>query len=104
MSASNGGAPGFGPMPALAPHVPGPAGGIALGALRMECATALQHLYGWLQAAIPQQPQLATVIPSLVQAVQLYRAGQDDACAAQLQSVIVHLHQTRALQPTLPPL
>jgi hypothetical protein len=44
------------------------------------------------------------VIPPLVQAVQLYRAGLDDACAAQLQGVIAQLHQTRALRPTLPPL
>ena len=103
MSASNGGA-GFGALPELVRSSTGPAGGAAATALRLECATALQHLYRWLQVAVPQQPELATMIPPLVQAVQLYRAGQDDACAAQLQSVIAQLHHTRALRPALPPL
>lgn len=98
------GSAGLGGLPDLAQSSIGLAGGTATEALRMECATALQHLYRWLQVAVPQQSQLATVIPPLVQAVQLYRAVQDDACAAQLQSVIVQLHQTRALRPTLPPL
>ncbi|WP_146087289.1 hypothetical protein [Thermomonospora echinospora] len=90
----------YGALPEQLRSVAGP----ATGPLRGQCATALQHLYGWLQVAVPQQPQLATAIPPLVQAVQLYRAGLDDACAAQLQWVIAQLHQTRVLRPTLPPL
>ncbi|MEU6413091.1 hypothetical protein [Microbispora sp. NPDC046933] len=45
----------------------------------------LQRLYGWLQASLPQAPQVAGIIPLLVQAVQLYRAGRYDACLAQIQ-------------------
>lgn len=103
MSASNGGV-SFGAKPERVGPVGGQFVGLAAGSLRAECATALRYLYGWLQVAIPQQPQLATVVPPLVQAVELYRGGQDDACAAHLQSVIMQLHRARALRPTLPPL
>lgn len=91
-------------MPERVGTVGGQVAGLAAGSLRAECATALRYLYGWLQIAIPQQPQLAAVVPPLVRAVELYRGGQDDACAGHLQSVIMQLHQARVLRPTLPPL
>ncbi|MEZ0076198.1 hypothetical protein [Planotetraspora sp. GP83] len=65
------------------PEQPGP-----LGPLQAQCAVTLQQLYGWLQASLPQAPQIAGVIPLLVQAVQMYRIGRHEACMAQIQSVL----------------
>ncbi|WP_214103677.1 hypothetical protein [Acrocarpospora catenulata] len=79
--------PGMGPAPA------GPA--------LMQCAVALQQLYGWLQAAIPQAPQYAGAVPLAVEAVRLYRNGQPEACLAQIQAVFDFIG--RGGQPYLPP-
>jgi hypothetical protein len=70
------------------------------GVSQAQCAITLQRLYGWLQAALPQSPQVAGIIPLVVQAVQLYRAGQHDACMAQIQSVLGIIN---AGHPNLPP-
>lgn len=87
-----GAAPGtaMGPVPGR-PMTPGPS--------QVHCAVTLQRLYGWLQASLPQAPQLAGLIPLLVQAVQLYRSGQYEACLAQLQAV---LGVVNSGQPTVP--
>jgi hypothetical protein len=100
MSATNGGVGLGGALPGpagLTGLAAGPVPGLAAGSLQMQCAAMLQRLYGWLQVAVPQQPQLAAVIPPLVQAVQLYRVGLYEPCAAQLQSVIGMLNQARAI-------
>ncbi|MET8000911.1 hypothetical protein [Nonomuraea glycinis] len=52
-----------------------------------QCATALQQLYGWLQAAVPQAPQFAAAVPATIEAVRLYRSGHYDQCLAQIQLV-----------------
>ncbi len=71
--------------------VTSPAMGVATGhpapvaPLQAHCAVTLQRLHGWLQASLPQAPQVAGIIPLLVQAVQLYRSGRYDACLAQIQ-------------------
>lgn len=72
-----------GPAMAPGPGRPGPS-----GLLQVHCAMSLQQLYGWLQATIPQAPQVAGIVPLVVRAVQLYRAGQHEACVAQIQSVL----------------
>lgn len=68
---------------------------------QVHCAVTLQQLYSWLQASLPQAPQLAGVIPLLVQAVQLYRAGQYEACLAQLQAVLGIVNSGRPTVPLL---
>jgi hypothetical protein len=91
------------PGPAMAPgsERPTPPGPMqAPGPLQAHCAMTLQGLYGWLQAALPRSPQLAGVVPLVVQAVRLYRAGQHEACAVQLQSVIGIVNAGR---PGMPP-
>jgi hypothetical protein len=104
MSATNGSVGLGGAVPGLTGLTAGPVPGFAAWSFQLQCAAMLQRLYGWLQVAVPQQPQLAAVIPLLVQAVQLYRVGQYELCAAQLQPVIGMLNQARAVQPALPPL
>ncbi|MGN9836584.1 hypothetical protein ACTMTI_00545 [Nonomuraea sp. H19] len=58
------------------------------GQLQQQCAMALMQLHAWLQATLPQAPQLAEVIPLTIQAVRLYRSGQYEACLAQVQQVV----------------
>ncbi|MGN9786547.1 hypothetical protein ACTMTF_34350 [Nonomuraea sp. ZG12] len=65
-----------------------------------QCATALQQLYGWLQAAVPQAPQYANAVPATIEAVRLYRNGQYDQCLAQIQLVTGFIG--RGGQPTPP--
>ncbi|GLV50773.1 hypothetical protein TBS_13450 [Thermobispora bispora] len=67
---------------------------------QVRCAEALRHLYGWLRASLPQWPQVAGVIPSLVQGVRLYRNGQYEACLAHIQSVLgaINAGQTAPLR------
>ncbi|GAA4583704.1 hypothetical protein GCM10023194_21710 [Planotetraspora phitsanulokensis] len=72
-----------GPATTPDPGSPGPS-----GLLQVHCAMSLQQLYAWLQATVPQAPQVAGVVPLVVRAVQLYRAGQHEACVAQIQSVL----------------
>jgi hypothetical protein len=64
-----------------------PFGGVALAPQnpQQQCAMALMQLHGWLQATLPQAPQLAEAIPPMVQAVRLYRNLQFEACMAQVQ-------------------
>ncbi|WP_204017373.1 hypothetical protein [Sphaerimonospora thailandensis] len=71
----------------------------ALVPAQVQCAVTLQRLYAWLQMSLPQAPQVAGIIPLLVQAVQLYRAGQFEACLAQLQAVLGFVNSG---QPTVP--
>jgi|SRR4051812_4196331 len=59
--------------------------------LRAQCAMALQQLHGWLRATVPQVPQLAEAVPLTVQAVRMYRAGQFEACLAQIQTVVAQI-------------
>jgi hypothetical protein len=58
------------------------------GYVQAQCAMALRQLYGWLQATVPQTPQLSDAVLPAVQAVRLYRAGQGQACLAQVQAVL----------------
>ncbi|WP_169979978.1 hypothetical protein [Microbispora sp. H10836] len=69
--------------------------------LQAHCAVTLQRLYGWLQASLPQAPQVAGIIPLLVQAVQLYRAGRYDACLAQIQFALGVVTPGRPTVPLL---
>jgi hypothetical protein len=73
-------------------------------ALRQQAAALLQHVYRWLDAAIPVAPQLVAVVPMLVTAVHLYQAREYPACLNQVQVAIGALQQARATVPGLPPL
>ncbi|TQS20386.1 hypothetical protein [Microbispora hainanensis] len=92
--------------PGMGPVTP-PAVGVATGhpapvaPLQVHCAVTLQRLYGWLQASLPQAPQVAGIIPLLVQAVQLYRAGRYDACLAQIQFALGAVAPGRLTVPLL---
>lgn len=92
--------PGMGP-------VTSPAMGMATGQpapmapVQVHCAVTLQRLYGWLQASLPQAPQVAGMIPLLVQAVQLYRAGRYEACLAQIQYALGVVSPGRPTVPLL---
>ncbi|MFC0553690.1 hypothetical protein ACFFHJ_22615 [Planotetraspora thailandica] len=77
-------------------HIAGP----APTQLQLQCAVILLDLYGWLRAALPRSPQLAGIVPLVVQAVRLYRAGQHEMCVAQAQSVIAIINAGR---PGVPP-
>ncbi|GAA1021267.1 hypothetical protein Aple_059800 [Acrocarpospora pleiomorpha] len=71
------------------------------GPAQTQCAAALQRLYGWLQAVLPQAPQYTGAVPLAVEAVRLYRNGHYDACLAQIQQVADFIG--RGGQPYLPP-
>ncbi|MEN3534301.1 MULTISPECIES: hypothetical protein [Microbispora] len=92
--------------PGMGPVTP-PAVGVVTGhpapvaPLQAHCAVTLQRLYGWLQASLPQAPQVAGIIPLLVQAVQLYRAGRYDACLAQIQFALGVVTPGRPTVPLL---
>jgi hypothetical protein len=73
-------------------------------ALRQQAAALIQHTYRWLEAAIPDVPQLSAVVPTMVTAVQLYQAQQYPACLNQITAVIANLQQARGVFPTLRPL
>jgi hypothetical protein len=89
---------------------PGIAAPLAVGtpavqeALRQQAAALIQHTYRWLEAAIPDAPQLSVVVPTLVTAVQLYQAQQYPACLNHITAVIASLQQARSVFPTLRPL
>jgi hypothetical protein len=72
--------------------------------LRQQAAALLQHTYRWLEAAIPDAPQVAAVVPATVTAVQLYEAAQYPACLGQISAVMANLQQARGAFPTLRPL
>jgi hypothetical protein len=42
--------------------------------LRQRAAALLQHTYRWLEAGLPDAPQLSAAVPAVVTAVQLYEA------------------------------
>ncbi|WP_405086239.1 hypothetical protein [Microbispora sp. NBC_01389] len=106
------GVPGMGPGvgPGTGSPTP-PATGVTAGQpapaahlqahLQAHCAVTLQRLYEWLQTSIPQAPQVAGVIPLLVQAVQLYRAGRYEACLAQIQYALGVVAPGRPMVPLL---
>ncbi|MFI6602389.1 hypothetical protein ACIBHX_39575 [Nonomuraea sp. NPDC050536] len=71
----------------LAPGV----GSAQASQLQVQCAMALQQLHGWLQTVVPRSPQLAEAVPLTAQAVRLYRAGQFEACLAQIQTVVAQI-------------
>ncbi|GAA4201722.1 hypothetical protein [Microbispora amethystogenes] len=97
---------GAGVGPGMGSPTP-PATGVTAGQpapaahLQAHCAVTLQRLYEWLQASIPQAPQVAGVIPLLVQAVQLYRAGRYEACLAQIQYALGVVAPGRPMVPLL---
>jgi hypothetical protein len=72
--------------------------------LRQEAAALLQHTYRWLEAAVPDAPQLSSAVPAVVTAVQLYEAAQYRACLDQIGAVMANLQQARGVFPTLRPL
>jgi hypothetical protein len=82
----------MGPVPGRPGH---------LDPAQAQCAATLQGMYGWLQASLPQAPQLAGIIPLAVQAVRLYRAGQYEACLAQVQYTIAIAHPGGITAPPL---
>ncbi|MEV7808033.1 hypothetical protein AB0O28_34305 [Microbispora sp. NPDC088329] len=90
-------------MGAVTPPVVGVATGhpAPIAPLQAHCAVTLQRLYGWLQASLPQAPQVAGIIPLLVQAVQLYRTGRYDACLAQIQFALGVVNPGRPAVPLL---
>ncbi|MEW9533453.1 hypothetical protein [Microbispora sp. NPDC049125] len=83
-----GSAPGPAMWPATTPAVNPAVGAAWYVPSQVQCAVALQRLYGWLQASLPQAPQVAGIIPLLVHAVQLYRAGRHEACLEQIRYVV----------------
>jgi hypothetical protein len=72
--------------------------------LRQQAAALLQHTYRWLEAGLPDAPQLAAAVPAVVTAVQLYEAAQYPACLGQITAVMANLQQARGVYPTLRPL
>ncbi|MBP2706994.1 hypothetical protein JOL79_24720 [Microbispora sp. RL4-1S] len=68
---------------------------------QVHCAVTLQRIYGWLQASLPQTPQLAAVIPLIVQAVRLYRTGQFEACLSQVQYALAVVSPGQPIVPLL---
>ncbi|MFF7199723.1 hypothetical protein [Streptomyces sp. NPDC008141] len=64
----------------------------------------LRRIHLWLQRAVLDVPQLAEVVPTLRQAARLYGEGQYEECLSQVMAVGRKLEESRAAQPTLPPL
>ncbi|ETK32274.1 hypothetical protein [Microbispora sp. ATCC PTA-5024] len=89
-------APGMGPLTGPVPGVPGP-----FDPPQARCAAALQWMFGWLQASLPQAPQLAGIVPLAVQAVRLYRAGQYEACLGQIQYTLTAVQYGPPIAPPL---
>jgi hypothetical protein len=71
-------------------------------ALRQQAAAALQRCYHWLEVALPIVPQVSSLVPILVTAVQQYEAQQYEASLHQSLAVIQAVRQVQATVPTLP--
>ncbi|RVX41560.1 hypothetical protein EDD27_4111 [Nonomuraea polychroma] len=50
-----------------------------------RCRVLLEQFNNWLQATVPQQPHLVGIVPVAIQAIQLYRTKQYDACIGRLR-------------------
>src|SRR6188508_2745105 len=70
---------------------------------RLPAAAALQRCYKWLEQAVKVAPQMASLVPPLLTAVQLYEAGHYEASFAQANAVMQVIGQLRASIPALPP-
>jgi hypothetical protein len=77
---------------------------VAREALRLPAAAALQRCYKWLEQAVNVAPQLVSLMPPLLTAVQLYEAEHYQACLAQTAGVMQVIAQLQASIPMLPQL
>jgi len=73
-------------------------------ALRLPAGAALQRCYKWLERAIAVSPQMVSLMPPLLTAVQLYEAEQYEVCLAQTAAVMQVITQLQASIPMLPQL
>ena len=73
-------------------------------ALRLPAGAALQRCYKWLERAVIVSPQMVSLMPPLLTAVQLYEAEQYEACLAQTAAVMQVITQLQASIPMLPQL
>jgi hypothetical protein len=73
-------------------------------AMRQPAAAIIQRCYRWLEAVAPVLPQVASIAPGLVTAVQQYAARQYAASFRQSTVVVQAVNQLRAAVPGLPPL
>ena len=73
-------------------------------AMRQQAAATIQRLYRWLEAVVPMLPQVGTLVPALVTAVQQYEAQQYGPCLQQALFVAQAAQQVQLSVPGLPPL
>ncbi len=71
---------------------------------RIQCAVLLQRIYVWLETLTPTAPQLASLIPPTLVAVELYTRRHHQAALAQALVVAQIIGQLVAVSPALPPL
>ena len=73
-------------------------------AMRQQAAATIHRLYRWLEAVVPMLPQVGTLVPALVTAVQQYEAQQYGPCLQQALFVAQAAQQVQLSVPGLPPL
>lgn len=102
---------GVSPMSA-GPAVAGPAAGSSAPVIplasdewfRQHAAATLISCYRWLEQAVPLQPALASLVPPLVAAVQLYSAQQYESSLRHATTVVTAIGNARTAMPSLPAL
>lgn len=73
-------------------------------AMRQHAAATIQRLYRWLEVVVPMLPQVGSLVPALVTAVQQYEAQQYGPCLQQALMVAQTAQQVQLSVPGLPPL
>jgi hypothetical protein len=73
-------------------------------AMRQQAAATIQRLYRWLEAVVPSLPQVGSLVPALVTAVQQYEAQQYGPCLQQAMLVAQAAQHVQVSVPGLPQL
>jgi hypothetical protein len=74
------------------------------GFYQVQCAAILQRVHGWLESVVPYVPQLASMVTTMLLAIDLYVRRMHHECLAQVLGLVGNIQQLRILYPALPPL
>jgi hypothetical protein len=71
---------------------------------QLQCAAVLSRLHAWVESVVPSVPPLASMVTTMLLAIDLYVRGRYQECLSQALTLTVHIQELRILYPALPPL
>jgi hypothetical protein len=74
------------------------------GLYQLQCAALLQRMHGWLESVVPYVPQLASMVTTMLLAIDLYVRRMYQDCLGQILGLVGNVQELRILYPALPPL